>query len=348
MMVIKNLKVDLGDFLLNNINLEINSGEFFIILGPTGAGKTVLLEAIAGLHPVLEGEVWIEGREIARLNPEKRRIGIVYQDYSLFPHLSVEENIAFGLKLRKCPKASIKEKVNDIAEIVGVTHLLERKPQTLSGGEQQKVALARALVTEPEVLLLDEPLSALDPETKEMMQQELREVHRRTKVTIIHVTHDFEEAIALGERVAVLNNGCIAQIGAPEEILRQPNSEFIARFALSRNIFTGEAEEGEDGHACVDVGGIKLRVITESRDKVRLSLRPEDIIISKEPLHSTARNCFEGVVSDIVHRGAVVYVTVNLPPNFICLITRQSFEELELRKGVSVWITFKASAVHVF
>ncbi|PIP06755.1 MAG: hypothetical protein COX52_06170, partial [Syntrophobacterales bacterium CG23_combo_of_CG06-09_8_20_14_all_48_27] len=173
MIAIKNLKVDLGDFLLNNINLEIDSGEYFIILGPTGAGKTVLLEAIAGLYPVLEGEIWVEGREIARLNPEKRRIGIVYQDYSLFPHLSVEENIAFGLKLRKCPKASIKEKVNDIAEIVGVTHLLERKPQTLSGGEQQKVAVARALVTEPEVLLLDEPLSALDPETKEMMQQEL-------------------------------------------------------------------------------------------------------------------------------------------------------------------------------
>jgi molybdopterin-binding protein len=348
MIAIKNLKVDLGDFLLQNINLEINSGEYFIILGPTGAGKTVLLEAIAGLYPVLEGEVWIEGREIARLSPEKRRIGIVYQDYSLFPHLSVEENIAFGLKSRKCPKASIKEKVNDIAEIVGVMHLLERKPQTLSGGEQQKVALARALVTEPEVLLLDEPLSALDPETKEMMQQELREVHRRTKVTIIHVTHDFEEAIALGHRVAVLNNGCIAQIGAPEEILRQPNSEFIAHFALSRNIFTGEAEEGEDGHACIDVGGIKLRGVTDLRREVRLSLRPEDIIISKEPLHSTARNCFEGVVSDIAHRGAVVYVTVNVPPNFICLITRQSFEELELKKGVRIWITFKASAVHVF
>ena len=348
MIAIKNLKVDLGDFLLQNINLEINSGEYFIILGPTGAGKTVLLEAIAGLYPVLEGEVWIEGREIVRLSPEKRRIGIVYQDYSLFPHLSVEENIAFGLKLRKCPKGEIKEKVNDIAEIVGVTHLLERKPQTLSGGEQQKVALARALVTEPEVLLLDEPLSALDPETKEMMQQELREVHRRTKVTIIHVTHDFDEAIALGHRVAVLNNGCIAQIGTPEEILRQPNSEFIAHFALSRNIFTGEAEEGEDGHVFIDIDGVKLRGVTDLRGEVRLSLRPEDIIISKEPLYSTARNCFQGVVSDIAYRGAVVYVTVNVPPNFICLITRQSFEELGLREGVRAWITFKASAVHVF
>jgi molybdopterin-binding protein len=346
--VIRNLKVDLGNFLLQNINLEINSGEYFIILGPTGAGKTVLLEALAGLFPVLEGEVWIDSREITKLNPEKRKIGIVYQDYALFPHLSVEENIAFGLRLRKYPKGEIKEKVNAIAEIVGVTHLLERKPKTLSGGEQQRVALARVLVTEPEVLLLDEPLSALDPETKERMQSTLKEVHRRVKVTIIHVTHDFEEAIALGHRVAVLNDGRIAQVGAPEEILRQPNSEFVAHFALSRNIFTGKAEEDKDGHAFIDIGGAKLMTITESKGEVRLSLRPEDIIISKEPIHSTARNCFQGVVSDIADRGSIIYVTVSLPPDFICLITRQSFEELELREGVRVWITFKASAVHVF
>jgi len=348
MIVIKNLKVDLGDFLLQDINLTINSGEYFIVLGPAGAGKTILLEAIAGLYPVLEGEVWIEDKEITRLSPEKRRIAIVYQDYMLFSHLSVEENIAFGLKLRKCHKGKVKEKVNDIAEVVGITHLLHRKPQTLSGGEQQKVALARALVIEPEVLLLDEPLSALDPETKERMQSTLRDVHRRVGITIIHVTHDFEEAIALGHRVAVLNDGRVAQVGTPEEILRKPDSEFVAHFALSRNIFTGQAEKGEDGSCLVDIGEIKLAATTELRGKVRLSLRPEDIIISKEPLHSTARNCFEGVVSDIAHRGVVVYVTVTLPPEFICLITRQAFEELELREGVSAWITFKASAIHVF
>jgi len=348
MIVIKNLKVDVGDFLLQNINLTINSGEYFIILGPTGAGKTILLEAIAGLYPVLGGEVWIEGKEVTRLSPEKRRIGIVYQDYMLFSHLSVEENIAFGLKLRKCHKGEVKEKVNDVAEAVGITHLLHRKPQSLSGGEKQKVALARALVIEPAVLLLDEPLSALDPETKERMQSTLREVHRKVGVTVIHVTHDFEEAIALGHRVAVLNDGRVAQVGTPEEILRKPDSEFVAHFALSRNVFSGEAEEGEDGHTVVDIDGIKVAAITELRGEVRLSLRPEDIIISKEPLHSTARNCFQGVVSDIVNRGSVVYVTVNLPPEFICLITRQAFEELELREEVSVWVTFKASALHVF
>jgi len=348
MITIKNLKVDLGDFLLQNITLHIKSEEYFIILGPTGAGKTVLLEAIAGLYPVLEGEIWIDGREITSLNPEKRGIGIVYQDQALFPHLSVEENIAFGLKVRKCSKDEIRAKIDDIAATVGISHLLKRNPVTLSGGEKQKVALARALVTEPKVLLLDEPLSALDPETKERMQGELRDMHRRVKVTFIHVTHDFEEAIALGHRVAVLNDGCIAQVGTPPEFLRQPSSEFVARFALSRNIFAGRAEDGGDDHILIDIGGVRLRAITESRGEVRLSLRPEDILLSKEPLQSTARNCFQGVVSDIADRGSVVYVTVSLPPDFICLITRQAFEELELRKGVRVWITFKASAIHVF
>ncbi|TET41134.1 MAG: ABC transporter ATP-binding protein [Dehalococcoidia bacterium] len=348
MIAIKKLKVNLGGFTLQDINLDIKRGEYFIILGPTGAGKTVLLEAIAGLYPVVEGEVWINGREVTKLNPEKKGIGIVYQDQALFPHLSVEGNIAFGLRLRKYPKQEIKAKIAAMAETVGIPHLLKRSPVTLSGGERQKVALARALVTEPKVLLLDEPLGALDPETRERMQRELREVHRRLKVTTIHVTHDFEEAVALGHRVAVLNDGSIAQVGTPEEFLRQPSSEFVARFALSRNIFSGRAEDGENGCALIDIGGVRLRAITESRGEVRLSLRPEDILISQEPLQSTARNCFQGMVTDIADRGSVVYVTVTLPPDFVCLITRQALDELELRKGVRAWITFKASAIHVF
>ena len=348
MITIKNLKVNLGSFLLQSINLDIKPGEYFIVLGPTGAGKTVLLEAIAGLYPVLEGGVWIDGEEITNQSPEKRGINIVYQEQALFPHLSVEQNIAFGLKMRKCPKGEMKAKIDTMAEIVGISHLLKRSPVTLSGGEKQKVALARALVTEPKVLLLDEPLSALDPETKERMQRELREIHRRVKVTIIHVTHDFEEAIALGHRVAVLNYVCIDQLVTLPEFLRQPSSEFVARFALSRNIFSGTSEEEKDGHVLIDIGGARMRATTESRGEVRLSLRPEDILISKEPLQSTARNCFQGVVSEIADRGSVVYVTVSLPPDFICLITRQAFDELELRKGMRVWITFKASAVHVF
>ncbi|HXZ95033.1 MAG TPA: ABC transporter ATP-binding protein [Dehalococcoidia bacterium] len=348
MIAIKNLKVNLGDFLLQNINLDIKPGEYFIILGPTGAGKTVLLESIAGLYPVLEGEIWIGDKEITDLRPEKREIGIVYQDQALFPHLSVEKNIAFGLKMRKCPKKEAEAKINAIVEVVGISHLLKRSPATLSGGEKQKVALARALVTEPKVLLLDEPLSALDPETRERLQGELREIHSRIGLIVIHVTHDFEEAIALGHRVAVLNDGCIAQVGTPEEFLRRPSSEFVARFALTRNILSGRVMGVEDGCAVIDIGGTKLRATTEAKGEVRLALRPEDILISKEPIQSTARNCFLGIISDIVDKGSVMYITVTLPPDFVCIITRQAFDELELRKGVEVWITFKASAIHVF
>lgn len=348
MIAVKKLKVNLGDFLLENIDLRIEPGEYFIVLGPTGAGKTVLLEAIAGLYPILEGEVWIGDREITGLSPERREIGIVYQDQALFPHLSVEKNIAFGLKMRKCPKSETKARIDGVAEVVGISHLLKRSPVTLSGGEKQKVALARALVTEPKVLLLDEPFSALDPETRERMQRELREIHSRVGLIVIHVTHDFEEAVALGHRVAVLNDGRIAQVGSPEEFLRRPSSEFVARFALTRNILSGKVVGMEDGCALIDVGGTRLKSTTEARGKVRLSLRPEDIFISREPLQSTARNCFLGIVSDITDRGSLIYITVTLPPDFVCVITRQAFDELELRTGAEVWITFKASAVHVF
>ena len=348
MIALKSLQVDLGDFQLQDINLEVEKGEYFIILGPTGAGKTVLLEAIAGLHSIIGGEIWFDGREISRLKPEKRGIGFVYQDQALFPHLSVEENIAFGLKLSKCPQQEIKTKIEGMIQLMGIGHLLSRKPNTLSGGERQKVALARALVKEPNVLLLDEPLSALDPETQEMMQRELSELHRKVGVTIIHVTHNFEEAIALGERVAVLNEGRIVQVGKPEDIFHHPASEFVARFALSRNIFTGEAGAEEDSYTTIDVEGTRLMAATEAQGKVRFSLRPEDILISKERLRSTARNSLQGTITHISHRGAIIYVTVSVPPDFVCLITRQSFEELELREDVRVFITFKASAIHIF
>jgi molybdopterin-binding protein len=348
MISLQDLNVDLGEFTLKDINLDVRAGEYFILLGPTGAGKTVLLEAIAGLHPVLKGTISVDGKEVTRVKPEKRGVGIVYQDQMLFPHLSVERNIAFGLKATKCPKQEMKPRIDDAAALLRIGHLLHREPKTLSGGEKQKVALARALVTRPAVLLLDEPLSALDPHTTERMQHELAELHRRLKITIIHVTHDFEEAEALGDRVAVLNEGRIAQVGTPKDILRRPSSTFVADFALTRNVFTGHARQTEDGHVGVDIGGIELTVAGNARGVVHVALRPEDILLSPEPLRSTARNSFEGTITQVMDRGAVLYVTVTVPPEFVCMVTRQAQEELNLRKGVRVWITFKASAIHVF
>jgi len=348
MIQIKNLRVELEDFLLQGINLHVAEEEYFVVLGPTGAGKTVLLESIAGLYPVKSGEIWLRGREVTQLEPERRNISIVYQDHALFPHLTVKENIVFGLRLRKQIGQEIDKSLNWLAELLGIVHLLDRKPDTLSGGERQKVALARALSIKPQVLLLDEPLSALDPETREGVQRELRQVHDRLKITTIHVTHDFEEAIALADHIAVLGEGCVKQVGTPEQIFRQPNSEFVARFAMARNIFTGEVADRDDRSAIFHTEGIELVVSSELRGKWHASVRPEDILISHQPLHSSARNSFCGTITQVMDKGSTLYLTVNLPPDFTCLVTRRSFEEMGLAKNQRVYITFKASAIHIF
>jgi len=347
MIRLKNLYVDLRRFSLQDINLEVEPGEYFIVLGPTGAGKTILLETLAGLYPARGGEVWIADREVTSFEPERRGVGFVYQDYMLFPHLSARENIAFGLKLRGKSAKEIKEVMAELAELLGISHLLERRPETLSGGERQKIALARALAIRPKVLLLDEPLSALDPEAKERLQRELRRVHDQLGLTTIHVTHDFEEAMALGDRVAVLSRGRIVQVGTPAEIFRHPNSEFVAQFALTRNVFSGEVVEGREGPVFI-TEGTALAVVTELRGKLHASLRPEDILISQEPLLSSARNRLKGKVVHIADRGSTLYLTVRVPPDFTCLVTRYSFEEMNLKEGDEVFLTFKASAVHIF
>jgi len=348
MIEIKKLYVKLGDFMLQDINLTVADGEYFIIVGPTGAGKTVLLESIAGLYPVKSGEIWVKGRLVTRLDPEKRGISIVYQDHVLFPHLSVKDNITFGLRLRKQTRHETEATLDWVSGLLGISQLLDRKPDTLSGGEQQKVALARALSIKPQVLLLDEPLSALDPESREGVQQELHQLHNRLQVTTIHVTHDFEEAIALGDHIAVLGEGQIKQVGTPEHIFRQPNSEFVARFAMARNIFFGEVVDKGNGNTVFSAEGTELAVATDLRGSRHASIRPEDILISPEPLRSSARNSFGGIITRVTDKGSTLYLTVNLPPDFICMVTRRSFEEMGLAEGKKVYITFKATAIHVF
>ena len=348
MIELKSLCIDLGAFHLRDLTLNIRDGEYFIVLGPTGSGKTVLLETIAGLHSVKSGVILLNGLEVTKTEPEKRGIGIVYQDYVLFPHLSVIKNIAFGLRQRGRSRKEAEAEAGWTIELLGLSSLLKRKIDTLSGGEKQKVALARALAIKPKVLLLDEPLSALDPETREKVQQELREIRNKLNQTIIHVTHDFEEAVSLGERIAVLGNGCLMQVGTTEEIFCQPKSEFVARFAMTRNIFAGEVRDGGDEGAIIDIGGNSIWAVTNLRGHRHASVRPEDILISTQPFVSSARNSFVGTITDVVSKGSTVCLTVNVPPDFVCLVTRRSFEEMELRRGGKVYVTFKASAVNVF
>ncbi len=222
-----------GHPVLRGVDLTVTRGELLVVLGSSGAGKSTLLRVVAGLEPVTQGQIHIAGRDATRLRPGLRNVSMVFQSYALFPHLTVADNIGFGLAVRDVPKAGIRERVRAAAEAVGCDHLLTRRPGQLSGGERQRVALARALVREPDVFLLDEPLSNLDAELRVRTRTELRALHDRVGATMLHVTHDQTEALVLGDRVAVLRDGRIEQVGTPEEIWRRPATSFVARFVGS-------------------------------------------------------------------------------------------------------------------
>jgi molybdopterin-binding protein len=346
MIEIKNLSITLGNFYLRNIDLVIGNKEYFVILGPTGVGKTVLVECIAGLHKA-EGEIWIDARNFTRLAPEERGVGYVPQDYVLFPFLNVADNIAFGLRQNKCSKSDVKSRVNELSGLLGITHLLERDTRSISGGEKQRVAIARALAPSPEILLLDEPLSALDTETRNKLREELRRIHSITQTTILHVTHSFDEAFLLGSQMAVMNQGEIVQVGEPSQVFRKPNSKFVADFLGVSNLFQGEAVIEGDG-SFVKVNGTCIVSSVVKPGRVYVSIRPEDILVSLKPIESSARNSFEGVIENIMDVGTVIRITVNVGVPFIVTITRRSFDDMRLEIGSRVYLTFKATAVHVF
>lgn len=343
MIRIVDLTVDLTEFILKDVNLEIKRGEYFVVLGPTGSGKSVLLETIAGLYQAKKGLIYINGQDVTRAEPRKRNISIVYQDYMLFPHLTVKENIRFGLKEKDSSDFAA------IVDFLDILPILHRRPDTLSGGESQRVALARALVTKPVVLLLDEPLAALDISTKEKIMRELRQINKKMGITIIHITHERSEAIALADRIAVMNARQILQVGTPEAVFRKPNSEFVANFVGVENLFKGKSVNDTDtGIAYIDVNGILIVSTSCKSGDVFISIRPEDILVATERIETSARNTYRGEITEIIDWGAIMRIEVDVGISFAVVITKRSFEDLALREGMLVYITFKASAVHVF
>lgn len=348
MIRIEKLSKDWKEFKIKSIDLEVEQGEYFVILGPSGSGKTMLLELIAGMWYPDSGKIYLNNQEVTSLPPEKRGVGFVYQNYMLFPHKTVFENIAFGLNIRKLEKEEIATKVNEIMKLFGIAHLADRLPRTLSGGEQQRTALARALIIRPQILLMDEPLGALDRKTRDELIIEMKGIHQNFDTTIVYVTHNFDEALALGDRIAIMKDGQISQVGDSTEIFRHPKDKFVADFVGVENIIKGVSQKDGDRMTMIDTGNISIYSTEQKEGDVHVTVRPEDIILSNKKVETSARNVYQGKITEIIDNGALIKLTVDVGEPIVVFLTRQSFMEMNLNIGRDVWTYFKATAVHVF
>ncbi|WP_181685137.1 ABC transporter ATP-binding protein [Halorhabdus salina] len=275
---LEDVSVSFGDVpALSDVTLSVAEGEFFTLVGPSGCGKTTTLRTIAGFETPASGTVRIGGRDVTGLPPEQRDVGIVFQNYALFPHMTVRENVAYSLQYRSAPgDTDSEERVAELLELVEVADLADRRPESLSGGQQQRVALARALAPGPDVLLLDEPLSALDARLREQLRLEVREIQRELGITTIYVTHDQAEALAISDRIGVVNDGRIEQIGTPEDVYRNPATRFVAAFVGENNVFDARVD-GDNQSLTIDNERIDLPQSPPTRSDVTVCVRPEDI-----------------------------------------------------------------------
>lgn len=277
---IKNLKKSFGPLdILNGINLDVKAGEFLVLVGPSGCGKSTLLRAIAGLDLPSSGEIFLDSRDITKIEPQKRDMAMVFQNYALYPHMSVRENMSFSLKIKNLSEAEINSRILEISNLLQINHLLERKPKELSGGQRQRVSLGRALAKRSPVILFDEPLSNLDAHLRQQMRIEIKNIHNHFKSTMIYVTHDQTEAMTMGDRIAILNKGKIVQIDSPLEIYKQPADEFVAKFIGTPEINIINKDDLEDK--------FKAQVCTKYGDLiVNLAIRPEHILITPNEAQS--------------------------------------------------------------
>ena len=309
--LIENLHLSFGDtHVLKGIDLTIEAGEFFAFLGPSGSGKSTLLRAIAGFGPEPEGRILIGGEDVAHMPPWERNVGMVFQNYALWPHMTVARNVAFGLKERRLPRDEIARRVEQALDLVGLAHLAERRPSQLSGGQQQRVALARTLVIEPRVLLLDEPLSNLDANLRVQMRRELLRLQRQLGITTIFVTHDQEEANTTADRMALLDAGVIQQVGTPMELYDQPANLFVAGFLGSANRIEGQVENG----AFTAEGGIRLPVAQDSAAGPAWAVfRPQNVRLSDAGHDTGGAATLPAVIAHSEFLGALIRYTLTLP-----------------------------------
>lgn len=335
-----------GQDVVNDLNLDIFDGEFVTLLGPSGCGKTTLLRIIGGFEYQDSGKVFIDGREVSDLQPNKREVNTTFQSYALFPHLNVFDNVAFGLKMNKVPKKEIKDRVMAALETVKLSGFASRMPGSLSGGQMQRVAIARAVVLRPKVLLLDEPLSALDYKLRKEMQLELKQIQRKLGITFIFVTHDQEEALSMSDRVVVMNQGLIQQVGTPKEVYENPANLFVAKFVGEINVLHAVIKERINGKYMAEVEGQKCSVVTNrdfvSGTHVKLLLRPEDLRV--ESLKDADTEYFlTGNVEQTTYKGATLDSVILLDSGARMLASEffdEDDPEFEYKFGEKVAVTW--------
>jgi spermidine/putrescine transport system ATP-binding protein len=339
-----------GDFTaVAGINLEMPSGEFFSLLGPSGCGKTTSLRMIAGFERPSEGQILLDGVDMAQTPPHKRNVNTVFQNYALFPHLTVEENVAFGLKYKDVSKQETKERVGHALELVALTGFGHRRPNQLSGGQQQRVALARALILNPAVLLLDEPLGALDAKLRKRLQIELKALQEEVGITFIYVTHDQEEALTMSDRIAVMSQGRVEQVGPPKEIYEEPATAYVADFLGVSNLMDATASGSADGGCHVRLGDFDLTAGQGEIDTdgpAKITIRPERVQIVDHGV--TGENTVPAMVERVVYVGSVLQVILNLAPGErIQAWIPNEGGELRFDSGAAVAVRFPREALRV-
>lgn len=346
---LKNIKKSFtpGEDVLDDICLTVARGEFVTLLGSSGCGKTTTLRIIAGLEQTDSGSVWINGQDVTKLPPDKRDVNTVFQNYALFPHMNVAENIGYGLKLRKVPRGEIKKKVAQMLELVQLEGYEKRKPSELSGGQKQRVAIARALVNNPKILLLDEPLGALDLQLRRAMQIELKHLQKKLGITFIYITHDQEEAINMSDRIAVMRDGRIEQIGTPDEIYNHPKTSYVATFVGNANILHGVAESIQGENAIVKIGNDRVIVKLETSqqdtgdtrakqylaagEKVTLAVRSENILLQETAVTGDTGTDYRDAVDISVADGSLDAHNKNSVSGLQATVTEKNFAGGQLR-----------------
>lgn len=332
---------------VKKMNIEIKEGEFLTLLGPSGCGKTTTLRMIAGFEEASSGVIKVQGESVEDKEPFERDVNTVFQNYALFPHMTVFDNIAYGLKIRKRPKDEIAKKVNEMLDLVQLKGYENRKPDALSGGQKQRVAIARALINNPKVLLLDEPLGALDLKLRKQMQVELKRLQKKLGITFVYVTHDQEEALTMSDRIAVMNEGVIEQLATPREIYDRPSTKFVAGFIGESNIFDGKVKGVNDGILDVETSAGMMMVKGngfEVGEDIHVSIRPEYIKVDINPIDGFN---LKGIVKDFIYMGTVVKTSIDLKDNTEIKYSRFEKDE-DFKEGDSLniyWNPERAVAI---